>query len=274
MLFDGSRSAGAFNVIAQTEEGGVVGRLWCVRHSTVPELWYYGDLAVDRDYRRRGIASAMIKVAVDTISERGGHILRTYVEPENTASLTLQKVLGFTEKPYEVFDNLLNEGQLMLELDIPPILNARPATVEDAIFICQLYDENMEILHGGFIEFKALREMLADMECGEVNFLIHKGALPCAWLKLNGFGDGRAWISMLVVAKNMQRQGIGTFTVRFAEEYMRGMGIRRSCIHTTDDNFPAQSLYKRCGYTVTGQQGECTTGNGVSRKGLTFERDI
>ena len=130
-----------------------------------------------------------------------------------------------------------------------------------------------EILHGGDISFKDFQDMLEFKDEGEYNLLIYKGTLPCAWLKLNGFEGDKAWISMLVVAKNMHRQGMGAYAVRYAEDFMRDRGIGRVSIHTTDDNIPAQKLYKSCGYEVI-EQGECTTGDGVQRHGMTFVKEI
>ena len=79
-----------------------------------------------------------------------------------------------------------------------------------------------------------------------------KGAVPCAYLKINGLesGDETGWISMLAVAPSFQRKGTGAYAVRFAEEFLLKVG--KSCvrIHTTQDNLPARNLYEKCGYSL------------------------
>lgn len=86
----------------------------------------------------------------------------------------------------------------------------------------------------------------------EKHFFICKGAVPCAYLKINGLesGDETGWISMLAVAPSFQRKGAGNYAVRYAEEFLRNAG--KSCvrIHTTQDNLPAGNLYEKCGYSL------------------------
>lgn len=78
---------------------------------------------------------------------------------------------------------------------------------------------------------------------------------------------------MLAVEPKMQHQGIGTYAVKFAEDFIRSKGFLKIGIHTTDDNTPAQNLYKKCGYTIT-EHDECTTGDGLKRKGYTFVKEL
>ena len=89
----------------------------------------------------------------------------------------------------------------------------------------------------------------------EKHFFICKGAVPCAYLKINGLesGDETGWISMLAVAPSFQRKGAGTYAVLFAEKFMRSMGKSVVKIHTTNDNIPAQSLYGKCGFDFAGE---------------------
>lgn len=86
----------------------------------------------------------------------------------------------------------------------------------------------------------------------EKHFLICNGAVPCAYLKVNGLEscDETGWISMLAVAPSFQRKGAGAYAVRFAEEFFLKVG--KSCvrIHTTQDNLPARNLYEKCGYSL------------------------
>lgn len=96
-------------------------------------------------------------------------------------------------------------------------------------------------------EFRGIFEE-AERDDDEYNFIIMKDSEPAAWLKLNGFSDDEAWISMLVVG--CKRQGVGMYAVSFAEEYIRSKGKAKVKINTTKDNIAANALYRKCGYTL------------------------
>ncbi|MPN31589.1 hypothetical protein SDC9_179063 [bioreactor metagenome] len=215
----------------------------------------------------------MLAAAIEALISRGCTVLRTYVEPDNVPSLKLQTTFGFTEKSYEIFDNLQNEGQLMMENELS-LLSILPVTVDDARFITMIYGKNIDALHGNMIMFDEWKQRLSENDPDEAHFIIHKGAMPCGWLKINGLQNtDMAWISMLAVEPKMQHQGIGTYAVKFAEDFIHSKGFSKTGIHTTEDNVPAQNLYKKCGYVIT-EHSECTTGDGITRMGYTFEKEI
>lgn len=274
MVYDGKYDSDCFNVIAADKAGNVVGRLYCLQNQADPSLWYYGDLFVAPELRRMGIATKMAEAAFERLKESGAEKLRTYVEPSNQASLALQKSLGFSERPYEVFDHLLNEGDIMFEIMIPPLLNVVPATVDEAVFVCMFYTQNIKALHGEKTAFSDWKEILSKNDPDEQNFLICKGAMPVAWLRVNGLSDKeKAWISMLVVSDKAQHKGIGTFAVRFIEEFALSKDFSEIGICTTEDNIPAQELYKKCGYAVTGSK-NVIYGDGIAGKSYTFEKKL
>lgn len=144
----------------------------------------------------------------------------------------------------------------------------------DAHLISGLYDNNVEPLHGTTITQEEWWRRLSQNDPDEAHFIICKGAMPVAWLKLNGISDGETgWISMLAVDPPMQRKGVGKYAIEFSEQFFRSIGKKKVGIHTTDDNIPAQNLYKKCGYEIT-EYGECTTGDGMKRMGYTFVKNI
>ena len=263
-----------FCVVATNSCGDVVGRLYCIQNENDKSLWYYGDLFVAVPYRRMGIAGRMIRAAVGHLSEINAKRLRCYVEPENTPSIALQKSMGFCEKNYEPFNNPINDGQLMFELEMPASYSAIPAAESEARFITMFYSQNMAILHGGVISFDEWKRALSSNDLDEQHFLICRGCMPVAWLKINGLQSRDiAWISMLAVSTPYQRQGAGMYAVKYAEEFIRAKGIAKVGIRTTDDNAPAQNLYRKCGYAITKRR-ERTTGDGVQRMEYTFEKEI
>ncbi|MCL2158457.1 MAG: GNAT family N-acetyltransferase [Oscillospiraceae bacterium] len=98
--------------------------------------------------------------------------------------------------------------------------------------------------------------------------------MPVAWLRINGLDDKhKAWISTLVVSGKSKRQGVGTYAVNFAEEYVRAKGFSKMGIHTQADNVAAKSLYEKCGYTVT-EYKDGTYPDKTIGKSYTFEKDL
>ena len=251
-LFDEEGPAACFDVVATDQNGEVAGRLHCIRNQTDPTLWYYGDLFVVPAYRRMGIATGLVNAAKTRLGELGATRLWCYVEPENTASIALQRSLGFTERTFEPFNSLINDGQILFECPIPSPFNLLPATVAEAYFVCILYAQNREALHGEKLSLPGWRELLSANDPDEAHFLICKGALPVGYLKLNGLqGREKAWISMLCVARTHHRTGVGSYAVTRAEAILREKGFTKAGIQTTKDNYPARNLYRKLGYTET-----------------------
>ena len=150
--------------------------------------------------------------------------------------------------------------------------NVIPATPEHAEFVSEIYKQNIEALHGG--DIYNWEEIFSWDDPDEKNFIICKNDLPAAWLRVNGLENKDiAWISMLVVDVKSHRQGVGIYAVNFAEECIKSKGFNKIGIRTTEDNLTAISLYKKCGYVIT-EYGDCTNGDGMTRKGYTFEKEI
>ena len=148
------------------------------------------------------------------------------------------------------------------------------ATSEYAGFVGEIYNQNIEALHGG--DIYNWSEIFSWNDIDEENFIIFQNDSPAAWLRVNGLENQKqdmAWISMLVVGVESHRKGVGTYAINYAEEYIKSKGFAKVGIHTTEDNFSAQSLYRKCGYVKT-DFGDCTNGDGQKRKGCTFEKEL
>lgn len=191
-----------FGIIATTSNNEVIGRTHCVKNKTNPLLWYYGDLFVIPEYRRMGIAKQMIRAAINHLSEIGAATLRCYVDPNNIPSRNLQNSSGFSEKPFEPFNDFINDGEIMCEIDIPTCLSVIPATIHEAYFARVLFAQNQDSLNAADISYAEWKEILSVEDPDEKHFLICKGAVPVAYMKINGLlNKNEAWISMLFVAK-------------------------------------------------------------------------
>lgn len=157
-------------------------------------------------------------------------------------------------------------------------LNVKPMQSEHIDFVISVLtsEKNKAALHPDNKSISEWREVFTKnlAEPDEANFIIDDGITSVAWLKLNGLQSKKniAWVSMLAVHEKYQRQGIGSFAVRFAEDFVRSKGFKMLGIHTTVDNIAAQNCYKKIGYHIH-DEGECTTGDGVKRRGISFHRD-
>lgn len=240
-----------FGVIATTSRNQVIGRIHCVKNESDPCLWYYGDLFVTPEYRRNGIAKQMILAAINYLSEIGATNLRCYVNPNNVPSRNLQVILGFSEKLFEPFNGFINDGEIMYELDLPSPLTVIPATINEAYFVRILFAQNRDVLNHGNITLSEWKEILSVEDPDEKHFLIYKGALPVAYMKINGLlNTDKAWLSMLFVAKDFQHQGIGSFALKYAEEYVKKRGFNVINVQTDKENITAINFYSKLGYQI------------------------
>ena len=243
-----------FGVIATTSKNQVIGRIHCVKNESNPRLWYYGDLFVTPEYRRNGIAKQMIHAATNHLSGMGATTLRCYVKPDNIPSRNLQMSLCFLEKPFESFNDFTNDGEIMYELDIPSPLTIIPATKNEAYFVRILFAQNKDILNSVNISLSEWREILSVEDPDEKHFLICKGALPVAYMKINGLlNTDKAWLSMLFVAKDFQHQGIGSFALNYAEKYVKERGFDVINVQTDKENIIAINFYSKFGYQIYDQ---------------------
>lgn len=229
------------------------------------------------EHRRKGLGREFF-YHIERILKKDG-ASKLYLTPDGVTGEPFWKAMGFTDSRKIDPDNkmpiYIKEEDLMLENELESLYDATPVNGKyDAGFVTMFYNNNIEPLHGTTITYEEWCYWLSKKDPDEAHFIIHKGAMPVAWLKLNGILDGETgWISMLAVDPPMQHKGAGKYAVEFSEQFFRSKGKNKVGIHTTNDNITAQNLYKKCGYEIT-EYGECTTGDGVKRMGYTFIKYI
>ena len=145
----------------------------------------------------------------------------------------------------------------------------RIATKGDIPFITEVYNENLESLHGVFRDEARWKELLADKSCA---YYIVCNECPVAWFRLEA-EDGLLWLGMLQVKPDFQRKGVGKYILSVFEAIAKEQGYAKVGIHTTEDNAAARALYAGAGYAVT-EIGPCTTADGVDRVGYTFQKEL
>lgn len=229
------------------------------------------------EHRRKSLGREFFCHIEEVLKKDGAS--KIYLTPDGVTGEPFWKALGFTDSGKIDPDNkmpiYIKKVELMHENELKLLYKATPVNVkEDASLVTRFYGDNIEPLHGRRITHEEWCGWLSQNNPDEAHFIIHKGAMPVAWLKLNGISDGETgWISMLAVDPPMQHKGAGKYAVGFSEQFFRSIGKKKVGIHTTDDNIPAQNLYKKCGYEII-EYGECTTGDGIKRMGFTFIKDI
>ena len=106
---------------------------------------------------------------------------------------------------------------------------------------------NRDTLKANDISYSEWKTLLSANDNDEKHFLICKGAVPVAYMKINGLeSKDNAWLSMLFVAPQFQHQGAGKFAIDYAEKFVIQNGFEKLSIQTTTENIPVQNLYKKC----------------------------
>ena len=145
---------------------------------------------------------------------------------------------------------------------------------EDIKFVSEVYSENIEALHGVAISLEDWKEcFFSNIDDDERNFIVLYNDEKAAWLKLNGLKNDRIYISMLVVRKNFQRRGVGSYAVRFTEKFAKDLKRNTIFILTTDDNISAKCCYEKLDYVVDNRI-RYAVGDGIERDGVVFRKEI
>jgi ribosomal protein S18 acetylase RimI-like enzyme len=75
-------------------------------------------MAVAREWRGRGVGSALLAAAIDRARERGLHKLSLSVFPHNTAAIALYRKFGFVEEGRRVKQYRRSSGELWDAVDM------------------------------------------------------------------------------------------------------------------------------------------------------------
>ena len=204
-----------FGVVALMGKNKIVGRLHCVRNKEDIKHWYYGDLFVIPEYRRMGIATQMIKAAKRHLQDIGARSLCCYVEPNNNVSRQLQISAGFNDRPFCTFNDFINDGEIMYEMPIDDNFCIIPATVEEAYFVRILFFENKDKLNVGDITMNEWKEILSQDKTDTKHFLICKGAVPIAYMRLEKAEETK--ISMFFVSDGFDYDEVYNYGNNFAK---------------------------------------------------------
>jgi RimJ/RimL family protein N-acetyltransferase len=96
-------------IFVATVDGGVVGSV-----HVAPSRHGFGELgmAIARDWRGRGVGSALLAAAIDWAREQGLHKIALGVFPHNAAGIALYRKYGFVEEGRRVKHYRRQSGEL------------------------------------------------------------------------------------------------------------------------------------------------------------------
>jgi RimJ/RimL family protein N-acetyltransferase len=84
-----------------TQDENVIGYAYFCQNELDNIVWYYGDLIVDKLYRRKEVATKIIEKGINEIVRRGASKIVTYIDNDNEASQNLHKKIGFCISPHQ-----------------------------------------------------------------------------------------------------------------------------------------------------------------------------
>lgn len=145
----------------------------------------------------------------------------------------------------------------------------RTASEQDVPFISEVYNQNINALHGNSRSFADWKKLIA---VNNSTYYITLTSEPVAWFRID-IDKEVLWLGMIQVKPKHQGKGIGKNILSFVENLAKEKQIHRIGIHTTEDNICARRLYASSGYSVS-TIGKCTTADGVERTGYTFFKHI
>jgi ribosomal protein S18 acetylase RimI-like enzyme len=79
------------------EAGRITGNVTITRRPSERDAWLIANVAVHPDYRRRGIARAVVRYALEMIRHRGGRKVYLQVDAANESAVRMYREIGFSE---------------------------------------------------------------------------------------------------------------------------------------------------------------------------------
>ena len=113
IIFRAKEASDYFAIVAFDVTGKVIGYAGFIQNSRQPSEWFYTDLWVTKQQRRKGIATAIINRGVKHLLSKKAITLLCTVSPDNDPSLMLQQSLGFSPVETKAFEFFDNQGLLM-----------------------------------------------------------------------------------------------------------------------------------------------------------------
>ncbi|MCL5774125.1 MAG: GNAT family N-acetyltransferase [Firmicutes bacterium] len=253
--------------IADDEEKHLAG--YCIAmvnyiESTTGELqgWAF-DRAIDKNFRRRGLGSALLSKADEFAKNSGMKYICGEIDSSNIPALEVSKNLGYVEERKKMLKVFSREPEILkaqslflvrrtVKEDIPKIKQLAVETVkfsisslrEKSIEECKEFRkkdlENLENL----ISFPNFGAFIAETGDGEFagHCFIMSGAIDTST------GEKQAWIYDLAVVEEHRGKGAGKMLLLEAEKFAAETGMEYVGLSVTSENQSAVYFYESMGY--------------------------
>ncbi|MFX1564290.1 MAG: GNAT family N-acetyltransferase [Promethearchaeota archaeon] len=209
------------------------------------------------EYRRRGIASALIRTSLENAKEKGAEIAFIYSHSDNTAASALLTELGFVHdevfyyppysntKPYD-HDNIYLELDLSQPAKRVPLnsdVKLKAPSVEDLPVLVRIFGECAPWAFGPSPSFEHVHNWLKE-PWGEEQFAAVVDGEIVGVMEFSARGQ----LGVPGVLPEYQRRGIGTTLLYYLLKRMQEKGYRRVLAETGIIAKDAISLYHRLGF--------------------------
>lgn len=148
-------------------------------------------------------------------------------------------------------------------------MKIRKADVQDISFIDNVYNLNIDKLHG---KKRSHGKWLELLNASSSEHFIVSMDVDVGWIRLDYYKNYLE-LGMIQIHPNFQNRGIGKKIIIEVENFALKNECKTIIIHTTEDNVIAQKLYASSGYILK-EIGPCNTADGVERVGYTYIKEF
>ena len=235
--------------------GEIAGAIMAVPATDRPESGQLRCLYVEPPFRGRGIGSTLVRACVTFCRDAGYRTVVLWTMQHLIAAHRLYVGAGFAkieETPRRAFGHDLVAE--IWELDLAPLpIRLRPATHDDLEFLRTLHDEAMrphvERTWGAWDAADQKKRFYATTDPSTHEIIELRGEpVGCCWVRRH---PDALELVRLYVMPAVQGRGIGTHMVRrlLSDARRSGLRVRLRVMKVN----PAQRLYRRLGFAVTGE---------------------
>ena len=135
-------------------------------------------------------------------------------------------------------------------------MKIRVATTDDIKSLCELLDElfsqEIEFIPNGNLQEIALNKILEDENIGNI-LVVTIDEKVVAMVNIlytisTALGEKVAILEDMIVKKEFQNQNIGLKLLEYAKKFAKENNCKRITLLTDEDNFKAQTFYKKAGF--------------------------
>jgi GNAT superfamily N-acetyltransferase len=217
-----------------------------------PDEGHLRGMAVLPDWQNRGVASRLLRRALDDLAVRGCHRATLDTTAPLTDAARFYESRGFsrTGTVRDFFGMPLYEYSSVLDAGVV----IREAGTGDLPALLRLINAAYRIAEGHFMDGDRLSETELDEYCARGTFLVaaREAESPVACVFLEPQADGRTYLGLLSVDPAAQRRGLGRLMMAAAERRCCAAGCRAIDILIVNLRTELPPFYASRGFVANG----------------------